>query len=110
MSNKISRRTILLRGIQVPIGGFLALGLSACGGNDSAGKAAGNVCADLDAMTDGERSSRRSLDYQEISPQPGEVCADCAFYHAAEACGTCDMFNGGPVNPKGRCDSWSAKA
>jgi hypothetical protein len=110
LSKKISRRTVLLRGIQVPIGGFLAFGLGACGGNDQAGQAAGNVCADLDAMTDGERSSRRSLNYQETSPKPNEVCADCAFFHAAGMCGTCDMFNGGPVNPKGRCDSWSAKA
>lgn len=108
--NKISRRTILLRGLQIPIGGFLAFGLGACGSRDGAGEVAGNVCADLSAMTDGERSSRRSLNYVEASPNPGQACADCAFFHAGGGCGTCDMFNGGPVNPKGHCDSWSAKA
>lgn len=71
---------------------------------------AGNVCADLDAMSDGERGIRRSLNYVETSSNPEQACADCAFFHAGQACGTCDMFNGGPANPKGRCDSWSAKA
>lgn len=110
MANKVSRRTVLLRGIQIPVGGFLAFGLGACGNSDGNGNVAGNVCADLGAMTDAERSSRRSLDYVETAPNPEEACADCAFFHAGGVCGTCDMFNGGPVNPKGRCDSWSARA
>ncbi len=107
MDNKISRRTILLRCLQLPVGGSALLGLVACG------KGGASVCADPNAMTSAEESVRRTLKYTETSPDPDKVCASCEFFHAgpeAGACGTCEMFSGKPVNPGGYCDSWSVDA
>ena len=71
----------------------------------SLAKAAG-ACADA---TD---SLRASLHYAEMGPDPKQTCAACGFFEAdagnATACGNCKIFNG-PANPKGHCDSWSAK-
>jgi len=109
MDKKISRRTVLLRAMQIPVGGGILLGLSACG-SDS-----GNamVCADPAQMTSAEESVRRTLKYVEVSPDSTKVCAGCSFFHAggeAEGCGGCEMFGGGPVNPGGYCDSWNPSA
>ena len=106
MGKKISRRTLLLRGLQVPAGAGLALGLASCGGEG----AAELVCADPGAMTSAEESVRRTLNYTELSRDPAQVCAGCEFFSGAgEAggCGSCEIFGGKPVNPDGHCDSWS---
>jgi High potential iron-sulfur protein len=111
---KISRRAVLVRGIQLPLGGAVLWGLSGCGGGGSEGSAAsssGPVCAHPSAMSDAEASTRQSLGYVEKSANPQEVCSGCSFFHAgASNCGTCDMFTGGPVNPQGYCRSWNKKA
>lgn len=110
MDKKMSRRTVLLRGLQIPIGGSILLGLSACG-SDSGDKVSGVLCADPNMMTSAEESVRRTLKYTEISPHPDKTCASCEFYHAGtNDCGTCEMFAGKPVNPAGYCDSWSVDA
>jgi len=71
----------------------------------SLAKAAG-ACADA---TD---SLRASLHYTEMAPDPKMTCSACGFFEpdakSATACGNCKIFNG-PANPKGHCDSWSAK-
>jgi len=70
----------------------------------SLAKAAG-ACAD---PADGLRSS---LHYAELGPDAKQTCGDCGFFEPAgdaTACGNCKIFNG-PANPKGHCDSWSAK-
>lgn len=109
MDKKISRRTVLLRALQIPVGSSILLGLSACGSDgDSA-----MLCADPNRMTSAEESVRRTLRYTEVSPDPGKVCAGCDFFHAASeanGCGSCEMFAGAPVNPSGYCDSWSVDA
>lgn len=113
MTEKITRRTVLLGGLQIPVGGALLWGLSGCGGGGegSSGTAGAAVCADPSAMTDAEQSIRRGVNYTESSANPQQVCAGCAFFHAGSgACGTCDMFSGGPVNSGGHCNSWSAKS
>jgi len=107
--NRISRRTFLIRSIQLPIGGSILLGLGACDGNEGGL----DICADSNAMTSAEQSMRLSLNYQEISSNPDEVCVGCAFFHAGQragACGPCEIFNGQSANPLARCDSWSAGA
>jgi hypothetical protein len=47
-----------------------------------------------------------------MAPDPKMTCSACGFFEAdakdAAACGNCKIFNG-PANPKGHCDSWSAK-
>jgi hypothetical protein len=116
MTDKISRRAVLLRGLQVPVAGAVLFGLASCGakGEHSSTTAGGTVCADPNAMTDSELSTRKGLDYTEASPNPKTVCGGCAFFHAAATggggCGTCDVLSGAAANSKGHCNSWSAKA
>ena len=63
------------------------------------------------ACADPEDSLRASLHYVEASPDAAKSCAACAFFtpDSAGGCGQCKIFTG-PANPKGRCDSWSAKS
>jgi len=111
MDKKISRRSILKRGLQIPLGGSVLLGLAACGSDGDSSNAM--VCADPNMMTSAEESVRRTLKYTEISTDPSEVCTDCTFFHAPAqvgGCGSCDMFDGKAVNPRGHCDSWNVNA
>ena len=115
MTDKISRRLVLLQGLRVPVAGALFVALGGCGQKSettSAAAGGGGVCADLSAMSDADQSTRKSLNYVEAGPNPDQICAKCSFFHpgaAAGGCGTCDMFSGGPVNSHGHCNSWSAK-
>ena len=109
MNKKITRRTALLRCIQLPIGGSILLTLAACGSKESNSM----VCADPNLMTSAEESVRRTLKYTETAPDPAKTCSGCEFYHAPEVaggCGTCEMFGGKAVNPGGYCDSYSVDA
>ncbi len=109
----MSRRALLLRGLQIPIASGALFGLSACGDGQDSGSDTAMVCADPGAMTSAEASIRRTLNYAETSPDPARTCSDCEFFHAAQeagGCGTCEMFAGEPVNPGGHCDSWSVDA
>lgn len=113
MNSRMSRRTLLLRGLQIPIAGGVLVGLSACGDDQDSGSDSAMVCADPGTMTSAEESVRRTLNYAETSPYPAKKCMDCEFFHAARetgGCGTCEMFGGKPVNPAGHCDSWSVDA
>ncbi|MDA8962203.1 high-potential iron-sulfur protein [Congregibacter sp.] len=107
MDKKFSRRTVLLRGLQIPMAGGLVTALVAC--ENDGGDAL--VCADPGSMSSAQESVRRTLKYTEISSDPAKTCAACEFFHAAkdgsDGCGTCEMFAGESVNPKGHCDSWS---
>lgn len=114
MADKISRRAVMLRGLQIPVGGAFVALLAGCGaGGKGNSTAAATVCADPAAATEAEISTRKSLNYTEASPNPQQVCAGCSFFHAPAQggdCGTCDMFSGRPANSHGHCDSWNAKA
>lgn len=106
MEKTTSRRAVLLRFLQVPLGGGLLLGLSACGSEGSNSR----VCADESAMTAAEKSLRRTLNYSETSPDPAKTCSACEFFEAAAGgggCGTCEMFGGKQANAGGYCVSWS---
>jgi hypothetical protein len=115
MSDFMTRRTVIKRGLQLYVGA-LAAGLSACGGSDpatakGAGGQASALCADPAAMNPGDANARTAYGYVERSPDPQQVCAGCTFYRAGEsggACGSCDIFNGGPANAAGYCTSWTA--
>jgi hypothetical protein len=114
MTDKIPRRTVLLRGLQTHAAAALLLALTGCTGGNSSGSVAagGTVCADPNAMDDSEQSTRKGVGYTERSPDPKQVCGGCSFFHGGEAgsmCGTCDVLSGKPVNPHGHCNSWSAK-
>src|ERR1700730_239328 len=99
MTDKISRRAILLRGLQAPVAGALLFGLGGCGAKSEQGSAAasGVVCADPNAMTDAEQSPRKGIGYPGVSANPQQVCGGCAFFHPAATggeCGTCDVLSG----------------
>lgn len=109
MDKKISRRTVLLRALQIPVGGGILLGLSSCGSDGGSAM----LCADPSMMSSADASLRRTLNYTEISPDPAKVCAGCLYFRGVnetDGCGSCDMFPGRPVNPGGYCDSWNADA
>lgn len=62
------------------------------------------------ACADPDDSLRSSLHYTEASPDAQKTCSACAFFTPdSGGCGACKIFSG-PANPKGRCDSWSAKS
>ena len=104
MTNKITRRVAIQRGIQISVGGASLLTLSACG----AAKDQQFACVDPDEMSEGEKSMRVSLSYMDTSPVVGESCQGCAFFEAGDAgCGACELL-GGQVSSGGRCNSWSA--
>lgn len=111
MDKTISRRTLLKRGLQIPLGGSVLFGLVACGSDGDSSNAL--VCADPNTMTSAEESVRRTLRYMEISTDPSQVCSGCDFFLAPTAgsgCGSCEMFDRKSVNPSGHCDSWSVDA
>lgn len=106
MNSKLTRRGLLLRGLQYTGGACLLSGLTACSGDEEALL----VCADLSAMTSAQESVRRTLNYSEQSTDPARLCSGCEFFTGADGnggCGSCAIFDGGPVNPGGHCDSWS---
>ena len=115
MNNRLSRRQLLLRGLQVSAGGAALAALSACGGGAGAGasSAGANVCYDPSKVDPSQESMREALHYAEKSPDPAKVCPGCTYSTFASAqamCGTCNIFSGGPVNPHGHCDSWTKRA
>lgn len=97
----LSRRQLLSGTVKLSMAGALAI-IGGCG------KSTSLVCADPDQLTDSENSLRASLQYAETSSIKEQVCAGCGFFKQSknEPCGTCDLLKG-PVNPRGRCDSWS---
>ncbi len=104
-----SRRSFLALGLKVSAAGVAAAALNACGSKPAADTA---VCADVAGLTASEQSLRASMKYVEKSPDPAKTCSGCSFFTAGEgaaACGTCEMYTGGPANPGGHCDSWAAK-
>ncbi len=64
------------------------------------------------ACADPADSLRASLHYVEMAADPKMTCSACGFFEpdaSNAACGNCKIFTG-PANPKGHCDSWSAKS
>jgi hypothetical protein len=106
MANKITRRAVLRRGIQISVGGASLLALNACGGS----KNEQFSCVDPEELSEGERSMRVSMLYTDASAIAEESCSGCAFFPLGKTgCGECELL-GGPVSDKGRCDSWSARS
>jgi hypothetical protein len=103
----LSRRVLLERGAQIPLGGLLLL---AAGSSQASAAEDHGVCADLENMDAGQRSIRDSLEYTEEAPDQSQSCQHCGFFTPTEGgCGTCIIFSG-PAHGRGRCVSWSAKS
>jgi hypothetical protein len=90
-----TRRAILRRGLQV---------LSALAAAPLAIERAGAAASCSDASSE---SLRASLNYKDASPVPAQSCSACAFFTAGK-CGNCSIMSD-KVDPKGHCDSCSAK-
>src|SRR5262245_57008849 len=100
----LSRRTVLCRGVGLPLGGLII-----ASGVASAANAADKVCADPKAMDSGQKSIRESLNYVEMAKDQTMVCGGCGFFEKpADGCGHCQIFQG-IANAKGHCDSWAPK-
>jgi hypothetical protein len=98
----LSRRELMKRSAQLVIATSVA--------HQAASQAAENPCADPNNMDSGEKSLRKSFNYVEASADPSQTCSICSFFKSSNgACGTCMMFNGGPANLRGHCDSWTRK-
>jgi High potential iron-sulfur protein len=91
-----TRRTIVRRLLQV---------LSALAVAPLAIERASAAASCSDASSE---SLRASLNYKDASPVPAQSCSACAFFTAGGKCGNCSIMSD-KVDPKGHCDSWSAK-
>ena len=92
-----ARRAVLRRGLQA---------LSALAAASLAIGRAGAAASCSDASSE---SLRASLNYKDIAPAPAQSCSACAFFTAGGKCGNCSIMSD-KVDPKGHCDSWSAKS
>jgi hypothetical protein len=121
-----SRRNFLKRAVFIGAAGLIAPGLlSACTGEGAAERAGAGasgsspeevtksttVCAAPAELSALESATRKALNYVDESPEPDKVCANCRFFKpsgANAACGGCEIV-GGPIAPKGYCNTWAAQ-
>jgi High potential iron-sulfur protein len=97
---KFARRDMLRRSVQI-ISAISLLPVT------TARAKAGESCSDLSS-----ESLRKSLHYADAAPNPEQSCSACGFFSPATdkpSCGNCVIMSD-HVNPKGHCDSWSAKS
>ena len=106
MDPKLTRRDLLVRGSSLGAMALLAGSAAAC----SKSKAP-LACTDTSALSAADLSVRTSLQYVDISTEPGKMCSNCQQFlpAAADQCGACKVVKG-PINPGGYCKSFTAKA
>ncbi len=98
---EIARRRLLA------IAGIAPLAIAASG----RALAEGAACYDPAALPLSQKNMRRSIGYMDSSNDPAKRCGLCAFFTAGQdACGTCQLLTGGPVNAGALCTSYAAKA
>lgn len=104
-NGNLSRRKLLERGLQLPLGGVLL----ATAATVQTASAADKVCADPKQMDSDKRSIREALNYVEKATDPKMSCGTCGFFMPdGSGCGSCMIFTG-PANANGHCESWAAK-
>ncbi len=109
----LTRRSFFRLGLTVSAVAAGAAALTACSGGKSEPASAGGGCANPEDMSPSETSLRDANHYVENSADTAKTCAGCTFFMPGAdgaGCGTCEIYTGGPANPKGYCDSWAAKA
>ena len=107
-NGNLSRRKLLERSLQLPLGGVL-LAATAAATTQTAAAAAAKVCVDMEHLDAGAKSIRESLNYVEKSADPAKTCAACGFFEpAGDGCGNCMIFTG-PASATAHCDSWAPK-
>jgi hypothetical protein len=106
--SKITRRDVLRHSMHFSLAGATALGLGACGDSDNQPL----VCNEPGQLSNSEMSTRTSLGYADISPNPEETCNGCEYFTAdstGRGCGACQLLPG-QVSSEGRCNSWSKRS
>lgn len=98
MTTRMTRRGLLLSGLQVTLaGGVIASAAANAQGEKS--------CLD-GKMNEGLASA---LNFTEHSTTPNQTCGNCGLFDGnGSACANCQIFSCS-VNPKGHCDSWAPK-
>jgi hypothetical protein len=68
-------------------------------------------CPGYNDLSDGDLAVRRTLNYVDQTPNPGEYCHNCQFKTDEQFgdCIGCQLFPG-PVAPEGWCSSWVVEA
>lgn len=104
--DKLSRREILQRASALSLLGVAGAALAACKSEPKA-----LSCTDTMSLSSSDAQVRVSLQYVDKSVEPGKSCSGCQQYIAGapDGCGTCKVVKG-PINPKGYCKSFAAKA
>jgi hypothetical protein len=68
-------------------------------------------CSQFNAnLTEQDKATRTAVKYVEKSTEPGKQCTNCRFWQPDKhpgACGGCQLFANGAVNPNGYCASWA---
>ena len=107
--DKLSRREILQRSAALSLLGFTGVAGAALAACKSEPKALS--CTDTMSLSAADAQVRVSLQYVDTSVEAGKMCSGCQQYipGAPDACGTCKVVKG-PINPKGYCKSFVAKA
>lgn len=62
-------------------------------------------------LSESDLSVRESVGYIAVSEKEDQICKNCRFYQAdkfAGACGGCQLFVNGSVDPAAWCKSWAA--
>ena len=105
MNDRLSRRDLLQT--TAAAGALSVLGAAGC-----SKQAPPLVCTDTTGLAPADLAVRTSLAYSDVSMEAGKLCSSCQQYlaaPAASACGTCKILKG-PINPRGYCKSYVAKA
>lgn len=104
----LNRRSFFRMGLTAASAGAGVLTLTACGKNQAGTDA--TACANPNDMSPSDTSLRQANAYVEKSADSAKTCGGCTFFTAATdggACGTCQIFTGGPANRDGFCNSWA---
>lgn len=118
----VSRREFVQGGLALgSVAGVLLLTGVGCDSSKPAaqGSGAGSApqpvaagCNDVSALSDADKQTREQLKYVDASVIAAKNCDNCQLFVAAEAgkpCGGCKVVKG-PINAKGYCTAWAAKA
>lgn len=97
--DKLGRRELLERSLLVLAAAPV---LGACGSS-------GPDCSSTAGLETSAVANRTAQGYVEHSTRSSAHCRECRFYTAGapSACGTCQVI-GGPINPDGYCNLFSA--
>lgn len=109
MATKFSRRTLIVRAMQLPLAGSVTLGLSACGDDRPSTSRSEALCANPSDIDDSTWSYMQSSGYVENAPEQ-QNCSGCRYFgneNVTADCGSCEMFDVS-VSRNGYCYLWGA--